>query len=63
MMKKSSTIDSLKKVVEFLQKAKDNVINVFTDLHDWKEELNELKTKLNDCDITKNISKRKNEMR
>lgn len=36
--------------------------NIFTDAADLQEELAELKTTLNDCDIQTNIAKRKNEL-
>ena len=62
MLKKSSNIDNLRKILDFLQTEKDNITNIFTDAANVKEELSELKTKMGDCEIQTNIVKRKTEL-
>lgn len=62
MLKKPQNLENLKKVVEHLEKEKDNVTNIFTDAAGMMEEIAELKNKIGDCEIQSIIVKRKNEL-
>ena len=62
LLKKAQNIENLRKVVEHLEKEKDNVTNIFTDAAGMMEEITDLKNKIGDCEIQSNIAKRKNEL-
>lgn len=53
-------IENLKKAIDNLNTQKNNITDIFTDIHACLEQLDDMKGRLDDCNIGQNISRRKN---